>query len=178
VLDQQDNYRKSGFKFAYRNIRFEFTNTGFVDANDTSLTPLNQVPASDLLAFDARHFPVVRESFLNAWKNMASAHGAVYCHNGHIQGYGVIRPCRRGWKIGPLFADHIEIADRLFAHLCRQTPVGSSVYLDVPEPNAKGRNLTQRYEMKPAFSTARMYTGQFPNLPIDHVFGVTTFELG
>ena len=178
VWERQDNYRKSGFRFAYSNIRFEFTTTGPVDANGTPLTPLSQVSASGLRAFDARHFPTIRESFLNAWTSMPSAHGVAYCDNRHIQGYGVIRPCRRGWKIGPLFADNVGIADRLFRHLCHQVPVGSHVYLDVPEPNEEGMHLTERYKMKQTFGTARMYTGEFPTFPLDHVFGVTTFELG
>jgi hypothetical protein len=28
------------------------------------------------------------------------------------------------------------------------------------------------------FETARMYTGPAPNLPLDRLWGVTTFELG
>ena len=29
-----------------------------------------------------------------------------------------------------------------------------------------------------AFDTARMYTGKYPDLPTNRLFGVTTFELG
>ena len=34
-----------------------------------------------------------------------------------IKVYGVIRACRRGFKIGPLFADNEEAADLLFRGL-------------------------------------------------------------
>jgi hypothetical protein len=32
--------------------------------------------------------------------------------------------------------------------------------------------------MTAVFETARMYTGQAPALPLDRIFGVTSFELG
>jgi len=32
--------------------------------------------------------------------------------------------------------------------------------------------------MHPVFETARMYTGAIPELPMDRLFGVTSFELG
>lgn len=32
--------------------------------------------------------------------------------------------------------------------------------------------------MKVVFETARMYTGPEPVMPLDRLFGVTTFELG
>ena len=32
--------------------------------------------------------------------------------------------------------------------------------------------------MEPGFLTARMYAGPAPPIPVDRVFGVTTFELG
>ena len=38
--------------------------------------------------------------------------------------------------------------------------------------------LALRNGMQPCFETARMYTGTFPALPLDKVFGITSFELG
>jgi hypothetical protein len=32
--------------------------------------------------------------------------------------------------------------------------------------------------MNVVFETARMYTSDFPQLPLEKIFGVTTFELG
>ena len=32
--------------------------------------------------------------------------------------------------------------------------------------------------MAPVFETARMYTGAPPAIPVDRVYGVTSFELG
>jgi hypothetical protein len=48
----------------------------------------------------------------------------------------------------------------------------------VPEPNARAVALAQHAGMTPVFETARMYAGPAPALPLDHIFGITTFELG
>lgn len=39
-------------------------------------------------------------------------------------------------------------------------------------------DILNRYNMKKIFETARMYTKEAPRLPINKIFGVTTFELG
>ncbi len=54
----------------------------------------------------------------------------------------------------------------------------SPLFLDVPEPNKSGVNLAQTHGMKEVFGTARMYTKKVPKLPLDQIFGVTSFELG
>jgi len=48
----------------------------------------------------------------------------------------------------------------------------------VPEPNAGGVRLAQRHGMAPVFGTARMYTKEIPDLPLDKCYGVTSFESG
>jgi len=94
-----------------------------------------------------------------------------------LAGYGYIRRCRTGFKIGPLFADSPDLADALLTALCEDT-AGEPVFLDIPEPNASALALAQRHRMEQMFETARMYTKGEPGLPLDRVFGVTTFELG
>jgi hypothetical protein len=54
---------------------------------------------------------------------------------GRIHGYGVARPCREGYKIGPLFADDATIASALLAAVTASVAPGTPIYLDVPAPN-------------------------------------------
>jgi hypothetical protein len=96
---------------------------------------------------------------------------------GGICGYGVIRKCGLGHKFGPLFATDADVADVLFRGLASSVS-GEPIFLDVPEPNAAAVCLAQRYGMQPVFSTVRMYTKQVPALPLEGIFGVTSFELG
>ena len=80
-------------------------------------------------------------------------------------------------EIGPLFANDAATAEKLFVALIRHAP-GAPVFLDTPEPNAAALDLARRHGMTPVFETARMYTKQTPDVPLERVFGVTTFELG
>ncbi len=88
-----------------------------------------------------------------------------------------MRECRAGYKIGPLFADTPEVAERLFAALTSRLH-GAPVFLDVPEPNAEAVALAERHGLAPVFETARMYRGHAPVEHLDRTFGITTFELG
>ncbi len=101
--------------------------------------------------------------------------------DGEITGYGVLRPCRDGSKIGPLFAASEADADLLFRALAAQARPGP-VFLDPPEPNAAALRLAEHHGLTPSFETARMYRNangcQAPALPLDHIFGITSFELG
>jgi hypothetical protein len=44
--------------------------------------------------------------------------------------------------------------------------------------NSEAVDLAKRHNMTVVFETARMYKGESPDLPINRLFGVTTFELG
>jgi hypothetical protein len=92
-------------------------------------------------------------------------------------GYGVLRKCRQGRKIGPLFADDERTAEGLFSALLSRCP-DEMVSIDVPESNAAAIAMAERYGMASTFETARMYTKAPPAIPIARVFGITSFELG
>lgn len=174
VVSMQSKYTDFGFRPAYRNIRHEGSCPG---SRQEHVVPLEKLPFEELEAYDRRHFPAPRREFLRGWVSQPGSAALGYVRGGKLAGYGVLRPCRVGYKIGPLFADSDEIADTLFQSLCVGS-YGASVYLDTPEPNEAAVALAWRYGMRPCFETARMYTKAIPDLPIDHVFGVTTFELG
>lgn len=174
VAAQQENYKRSGFQYAYANERFEGTGGGS-SAGDA--VDLADVPFDRIEAYDAAFFRAPRESFLRKWIVPAGGRALGVVERDTLRGYGVIRPCRSGHKIGPLFADTPEIAERLFANLSATVP-GDPLYLDVPRPNAEALALVERHGMVPVFETARMYTRGDPGVPIGRVYGVTTFELG
>jgi hypothetical protein len=98
-------------------------------------------------------------------------------HGGTILGYGMIRKCFTGYRIGPLFADDEIIALEIVEALLSNIP-GELYYLDIPEPNTASLKIVQQCNMQKVFETARMYTKEIPNAPLHKVFGITTFELG
>jgi len=175
VIEQQENYRRSGFTLAYRQIRHEGEAGG---PGGGPTVPLATVPFAQVVEYDARHFPVRREDFLRRWVNdRHCAVRAVTGQAGELRGFGVLRQCREGAKVGPLFADGPGEAEAILADLLALAPAGP-VYLDTPEANPEAVALARRFGMSPVFETARMYNRGDPGFRVEGVFGVTTFELG
>ena len=177
VVEQQENYKKSGFELAYNNARYYFNSKKF-NQDDQNIVPANTISFDDLNQYDNQFFPVDRKKFLSHWIKQPESTALVYVTNNQIHGYGTVRKCRVGYKIGPLFADNFEIADKLFKALVSSIEDNSPCFLDIPEINQSAVTLVGLHKMKKVFATARMYTKKFPTLPIDRIYGVTTFELG
>jgi Predicted acetyltransferase len=195
VLAQQANYAKSGFAFAHRNIRFA-GRPDIAPPDDPRLrAPATEADVAAILAYDAPLFPGPRTPFLRAWlagpgPGPGPGHGTgtgpghvarMLVEDGAVRGYGVVRPCAEGHKIGPLFADGPAEADLLFRALAAAvatTGADGPVILDAPEPNVAATALAARHGLVPVFETARMYRGPAPDLDLSRIFGITTFELG
>ncbi|NIZ15716.1 GNAT family N-acetyltransferase [Phaeobacter sp. HF9A] len=179
VVDQQENYRRSGFDLAWRNIRF-----GGVPAmrprasDDFTLTWLDGLSAQ-VAALDARVFPAPRPAFWQAWLG-GPGHVSVAAHaeDGEMQGFGTLRRCAHGAKIGPLLATSRAAALAVLAGVLKDWPEGEEIFLDVPDPNGAGVQLARDLGLSPVFETARMYRGHQPELALDLIYGVTSFELG
>jgi hypothetical protein len=176
VVAQQANYRKSGFALAWRNVRY-----GGVPRVPPMphglVVPAATLPFAAIEAMDAQVFPAARPDFLRAWIAAPGHVALALLRDGAPAGFGVIRPCRNGHKIGPLVAEDEAGAEALAAALLARVEPGE-VFLDVPEPHAAAVRLAQRLGLAPVFETARMYTGPAPRLRMDRLFGIATFELG
>ncbi|MEY9893639.1 GNAT superfamily N-acetyltransferase [Catenulispora sp. MAP5-51] len=186
VLDQQDNYRRSGFELAHRNIRYvgPAAAVATTTSGGATIVPADQVGRHAIEAYDGGRFPAERPVFLDRWLAAPGHIAYAAVADGGLVGYGVIRPAPAFAKVGPLFADTPEIAEALFTALVSGLAAASEpgtsldVALDVPEPNAAAVALAERYAMKPSFETARMYTGPVRAMDLATVFGITSFELG
>lgn len=175
VFDMQAYYAKGGFVFAERDLRFE----GIAETHEIApnIVPVDQVDFQALNRYDQRHFPTERRQFLKDWIQRPNGHAFACVVEGSIKGYAVMRPCREGYKIGPLFADGATIADQVFKALSNQVP-GEKIYLDIHQDNPYALALVHMHKMKEVFGCARMYLGPRPQLPIEQIYGITTFELG
>jgi GNAT superfamily N-acetyltransferase len=177
VPAQQANYERSGFVLAHNNIRYE----GMAEApasRNHGVVKLSSMPFEQISAYDAQVFPTNRDDFLNRWLDLPDSHALGAIDGGALTGFAVIRKCRTGYKIGPLFADNETVAERLFVGLTAEVDPGSPIFIDPPEPNGTALGLAQRHGMKPVFETARMYNVRRPPIELNRVFGITTFELG
>jgi GNAT superfamily N-acetyltransferase len=173
VPAQQSYYRRMGFVDAYRTWRYGGRLRGGFPA---AVAPVGEDDLGALSAYDQGGFPARRDGFLARW--LAPPHHAVMAReNGRVVGYGVARRCAEGAKVGPLFADRLDLALALAEALAARLE-GTEILIDVPEPRRPfAVALTQR-GLVPGFETARMYRGPalvpLPSI----VHGITTLELG
>lgn len=173
VVKRQADYEKYGFRFAHRNLRF----AGSIPlGNSENTTDLKDVEIEKVIDYDSQMFPAKRDHFISRWASQKDCKARGYFSDGRLVGYGVARPCVRGFKIGPLFADNIEIAQELLSGLA--SSMDGEIIIDVPEPNLQAMALVEKLEMKKVFETVRMYNRNIPRLPLDRIYGVTTLELG
>jgi GNAT superfamily N-acetyltransferase len=178
VVAEQENYTRSGFVLAYRNIRYGGTVSAIPQAAPgIELRSVSRAGPA-VAAMDRTVFPADRPAFLEDWFSAPGHLARTACREGALAGFAVARPCRSGWKIGPLVADDRAVAETLLADLLPAIGRGAEVYLDTPEPNPEAVALAEALGLAPGFETARMYTGPAPALDIAKVYGVTTFELG
>jgi ribosomal protein S18 acetylase RimI-like enzyme len=176
VVAQQANYAKSGFRLAYRNVRFR----GQAEAAlvHASVAPASAVAFDHISDYDRLVFPERRDAFLRAWLSQPQAAAYVAQEGARLAGYTVVRRCREGSKIGPLAADDAVIARRLYQAACAGAASGSAVFVDIPDANPSAQSLVAAFKLEAVFETARMYTGPDPAIELSKLFGVTTFELG
>jgi ribosomal protein S18 acetylase RimI-like enzyme len=174
VVAQQQNYRRSGFRYAYANQRYAGTAAHGAAGGTVAV---GDVGIERIAEYDRRCFPAPRRAFLERWLDRPGATALALPGGDGVRGYGVVRACREGHKIGPLFADTPALAQTLFGALAASV-AGDTLFLDVPMPNTAAVALAEAHGMQPVFETARMYTGEPPAVDLARVFGVTTFELG
>ncbi|MGF1749052.1 GNAT family N-acetyltransferase [Vibrio cionasavignyae] len=177
VVDQQDNYQRSGFGLSHRNIRYEGVTRKRDDTTD-KVVEVSSVDEDDLNHYLAAFFPAIRAEFNHAWFTQPNSVAILYLDGNEIKGVGVIRSCHSGYKVAPLFADNAEIANELYRSLLSHVEETAPVYLDVPESNTAAVTLAHRNQMMPCFETARMYTKTSPDIQIERTYGVTSFEIG
>lgn len=180
VFEMEPYYAKGGFVRSHRHLRYVGKSTSMVacfNGQGIKIMPIHEVPFQQVLEYDRRCFPVAREKFLRAWLAIPESLALGALRNGRLCGYGVIRHCRTGCRVGPLFADDLATAQALLNELWA-FGAGQLIHLDVPDNNPEAMELAQALGMEEVFGCARMYLGPFPGIDYKRVFGITTLELG
>ncbi|MDD5129307.1 MAG: GNAT family N-acetyltransferase [Candidatus Omnitrophica bacterium] len=176
VLERIKDYETQGFRAYYKNRRYQGLGSG--RAGSAGLIEIQKVDFEKLVSYDDAVFPAKRHQFLKCWIGRPQTKGYALLNGEKLSGYGVIRPCYKGYKIGPLFADNAETAEKIFNALRGEILLNQEFFLDIPETNPEAINLAEKYGMKVVFETARIYSKFLPATPLEKVYGVTSFELG
>ena len=175
VLAQQAYYGRRGFVVAHQNVRWSTAGGGDRPAG---VVEMAEVPFEQLLAFDTAVFGASRERFLRVWIDRPPGQALACLAEGNLLGYGVVRPCQVGAKIGPLFADDESVAEALLSGLLAAAGPGTEVFIDMPVSNPGTRALRSRRQMERSFETARMYLNGRADEDVQRIFGITTLEFG
>lgn len=134
-----------------------------------------------IIDYDAQHAPARRADFVRAWLAAGSPRTSYVVGRGHdLHGYATVRPMIGGGsRVGPLFADDEQIALGLLA-ACAVTAMswGEEIAIDIPAPNSAAIATAESLGMAPRFACTRMYRGDVRPLPLDRIWGSTSFELG
>lgn len=205
VLAQVKNYQKSGFTNSVwesqrRAAEIEHFLSRLSDCETfgtASITSIAEIPFSDLDALEAKYSGFRRPTFLRNWIDFFTnkeAYGRFSCavtENGHLLGYGCVRPAAESFRVGPLFAESPQVAKTILYHLANsvarclsspnQIPSSTSPVLDLDICTGNVNCVPLFDELAIPFkevTTIRMYKGKEPLVDINGVYAPMTYELG
>ena len=175
VVAMQSFYEKGGFNIAFRDIRYEKMGRAFLP--DSNISSINVKDFQSILEYDTLCFGFSRPQVLLPWLKIPDNKTFKYTEQGKLKGFVVVRKVHKGYKICPLFADNIIIAEELYK-ACLNSVGAEPLYIDIPEINKEAIELVEKYNMNYIYECARMYFGKAPKMEMKKIFGITSFELG
>lgn len=175
VIAMQPFYKEGGFEIEFRDERHEKIGEKF-DV-DKHISAIEEKDFEVIINYDKQCFGFPRPQFLIPWLKQSSVKTFKYSYKEKLMGFAVIRKVNKGYKVCPLFADNVEIAEELYK-ACLNSVTGEPLYIDIPMINRDAVALIKKYNTTYIFECARMYYGNPPELEINKVYGITTFELG
>jgi len=183
VPQQVDRYKNSGFQNGHKNNRWNMAASFSKDMHYLMINQKNIVkPYKKLVDYDKSLWGSSRKRFFDLLLMQTHVHAFVRFNelSGNVNGYGVIRPCSKGYRIGPLYADSLESAKELTESLLSKIPCESQVIFDIPTKNYFS-NLFAEYfvlERIEDIDTQAMFKGEIHNQNEDKCYGVCSLEIG
>ncbi len=175
VVAMQPFYTKGGFNIAFRDERYLRPGAQFdIDSRITSID-VSDLPA--ILSYDEQCFGFPRHQFMKPWLYQVGASSFKFTEQGEVKGFALLREARKGYKIGPLFADTAIVAAELYK-ACLNAAPETPVSIDIPVVNADAVELVRQFGAEYVFECARMYYGHPPDIALGKIYGITSFELG
>lgn len=173
-----DHVERLGFQPQGRVLRLRGPATaGRRGPHTGEIRALRMIPFERVVGYDTLHTGVLREALLTDWIARPGAVALGVFERGEVLGLAVARPVRDGHAIGPFYATEPDVAQDLLVALAGQLQ-GSTLTVDVPEANGVGVGLARAYGLAPVGSRTTMALGDPPVLPVDSIYGITSFELG
>jgi GNAT superfamily N-acetyltransferase len=181
-LDVPDHLHDLAERFGFRPVRRVARMVGrAIDvrrgAHAGEVRSLASVPVDAVVAYDGAHVGAMRRDLLETWIHPAGGFSLGVFEGRALRGMAVMRPARRGYRIGPLFADDADIAEELMGSLSRLV-LGHTITLDVPTDNPQVLALAQRHGLSETTSVVHLELGDVAPAPEGSVYAVTSIEIG
>lgn len=171
VRKQIPRYQDEGFKSYQNHLRWVINTSHFSFEQHKHIPhPITSKSLDAIAEYDRKIFGFCRKNTLTHALSAPSIKGYMIKLDNHIEGYGLIRPCIHGHRIGPLYANSLDIAKQLLLKLL-EVSGGESVIIDMPEMNTLGQTLMQSINAKrdTLCDTVMMIKG---NLPSEYEFNI------
>ncbi|CAM4448268.1 MAG: hypothetical protein LEGION0403_FIIPPAGN_02243 [Legionella sp.] len=183
VSEQVARYKKAGFEPVMAVQRWYIHSNPLnapLSSNSCSLITSQLIPS--VSTYYQKQDGTNRELLFNELLLKPETKGLVFMDDNLIKGFGFIRPCVRGFRIGTLVADTPEIATQLMAELlvfAKNAPV----FMDVPASNPKSIQGLSPFDAvrAPQEDTVMMIkgTGYTHYLrPWDQLYALFSLEIG
>jgi ribosomal protein S18 acetylase RimI-like enzyme len=187
VPAQISRYANSGFKKNFHIQRWQknlINNlTSDIEKKTEELKRLDTVSIESVIDYDQSIFSVSRKKLLTTLMQCQNIVGfASTDDTGKVTGFGLIRPCIKGYRIGPLYADHIENAQKLFRTLLARVN-NCTVFIDAPSHNPYIELFTSYFNLARVSEadTVAMFRGEVPASLIENNhknYAVCSLEIG
>lgn len=193
VAAQVKNYQKSGFESAFFNWRWQGYSSKKIKnyKHAPELREARDEDAEKIAELDAAFFPARRTNFIKRMLGLKKAlefksekdkcSAILACNNtDKIIGFGVIRPCVNGYRIGPLYAFDYKTAKHISYELMRHIDEHSQVMMDSPSANAETEKLAQKlgFTHLPEADTVAMFTKEATQITQQGNFAIASLDLG
>lgn len=170
-------YENFGFKPAFKIITYEGITDGEFKMAPDIVSPL-LFPFDKLYSYYEKYYHYKKKLFMNAWLNQPKSLLLGKYVDGEYKGFGLFKPCLRGYKAAPLISDNMEIAEEILIALASHFEKGMPFYIDMPETNINGINLVQKMNLKKVSETTRMYKGIEHENVLNNIYSFTSLEVG
>ena len=182
ALDVPDHLHDLAERFGFRPVRRIARMVGRAaesrrGAHAGEVRALASVPVDAVVDYDATHVGAQRRDLLETWLHPQGGFSLGVYEGRALRGMAVMRPARRGYRIGPLFADDPDIAEELMGSLSRLV-LGHTVTLDVPTDNPHALALAARHGLTETSSVVHLELGDVAPAPEGSVYAVTSVEIG
>lgn len=183
VLKQVDRYKKTGFLPVFNiqrwyidssQVIFPCISNQYTEITDKLMTAISQ--------YDQNHYFTNRELLFKELLLKKDTKGLVFIDDNVIKGFGFIRPCVHGFRIGVLVSETLEISKSLISGLLLFAK-NNPVFIDVPDSNPNAINCMNFFHAvrMPQEDTTMMIkgTGYFRDpIQLDKHYGLFSLEIG